>query len=52
MMTYEAEPSNEAAGGIALKVPTKMKDKKKKVDPIMEPIGTAPDNWDKVGDSC
>ena len=49
-MTYEAEPSNEAGGGTALKVPTKMKDKKKKVDPIMDPIGTAPDKWDKVGD--
>ena len=49
--SYEAEPSNDPVGGIALKVPTKMKDKKMIVDPIMEPIGTASDKWDKVGDS-
>ena len=52
MMTYEAEPSNEAAGAIALKVPTNTKDKKKKVDLIMKHIGTAPDKWEKVGESC
>jgi hypothetical protein len=33
--SYEAEPSNDPVGGIALKVPTKMKDKKMIVDPIM-----------------
>ena len=48
-VTYEAGPSNEPAGAIGPKVPTKMKDKKKKVDPMMEPTGTAPDKWDKVG---
>jgi len=46
-VTYEAGPSNEPAGAIGPKVPTKMKDKKKKVDPMMEPTGTAPDKWDK-----
>ena len=47
-VTYEAGPSNEPAGSIGPKIPSKMKDKKKKVDPMMEPTGTAPDKWDKV----
>jgi len=46
-VTYEAGPSNEPAGSIGPKIPSKMKDKKKKVDPMMEPTGTAPDKWDK-----
>jgi len=47
-VTYEAGPSNEAAGAIGPKIPSKMKDKKKKtVDPMMAPTGTAPDKWDK-----
>eukprot|EP00092_Neocalanus_flemingeri_P016091 GFUD01017415.1.p1 GENE.GFUD01017415.1~~GFUD01017415.1.p1 ORF type:complete len:352 (+),score=105.88 GFUD01017415.1:52-1107(+) len=46
-VTYEAGPSNEPTGAIGPKIPSKMKDKKKKVDPMMEPTGTAPDKWDK-----
>lgn len=46
-VTYEAGPSNEPAGAIGPKIPTKMKDKKKRVDPMMESTGTAPDKWDK-----
>ena len=49
-VTYEAGPSNEPTGAIGPKVPSKMKDKKKIVDPMMEPTGTAPDKWDKVID--
>jgi len=46
-VTYEAGPSNEPAGSIGPKVPSKMKDKKPTVDPMMEPTGDAPDKWDK-----
>ena len=49
-VTYEAGPSNEPAGSIGPKVPSKMKDKKPTVDPMMEPTGDAPDKWDKVVD--
>ena len=41
-------PSNEYSGTIGLK----MKKKKKGSDPEMEPTGSAPERWDKVGLSC
>ena len=47
-MIDDAGPSNEHSGTIG----PKMKKKKKGIDPKMEPTGSAPERWEKVGVSC